>query len=253
MPTWHALNDALDRRADAGLESRFWWRDDDAGPATPALERLLALHRRLAVPLAVAAIPARLDGAGALLLSADPGIEVLQHGWDHANHAPDGAKRIELGGTFGPEGALAALKRGFALLTERLRALPVLVPPWNRIAEALIGRLAQGGYRGLSGFGPRTRPARDGLTLVNVHVDVIAWHEGRGFVGEGAALAAAVTHLCVGRAGERDPAEPIGLLTHHAVHDEASWRFVERFVALIGDHPRARWIAASEAFGLTRP
>jgi len=251
MPTWRALSDELDRRADAGLESRFWWRDDDAGGATPALERLVALRRALAIPLAVAAVPARLDDAGAALL-AETGIEGLQHGWDHANHAPEGAKRIELGGEFAPERALAALKRGLALLTERLRALPVLVPPWNRIAEALIGRLAQAGYRGLSGFGPRARPVRDGLAVVNAHLDLIAWHQGRGFIGDAAVLSAAVTHLGACRAGERDAAEPVGLLTHHAAHDEASWRFVERFAALIGDHPRARWIAASEAFGLAR-
>lgn len=249
MPAWRAFRDELDRFTEAGREARFWWRDDDAGAATPALERLIGLRRTLGVPLAVAVVPARLEPAAAHLVAED-GIEVLQHGFDHANHAGPGDKKIELGGACRPARALDLLKQGLARLAGRTRVLPVLVPPWNRIAEALVGRLSGAGYRGLSRFGPRARPELAGLALVNAHIDVIDWHGHRGHVGDETALGVAVAHLGACRAGQRDADEPVGLMTHHAAHDEASWRFVERFAALVGEHPRARWISASEAFGI---
>jgi hypothetical protein len=52
---------------------------------------------------------------------------------------------------------LGELGTGWMAL-ERLfgsRVLPVLVPPWNRIAPGLVPALPEIGYRGLSTFGIR--------------------------------------------------------------------------------------------------
>jgi hypothetical protein len=38
---WRRLEAELDRWGDAGRAATFWWRDDDASDATPALETLL--------------------------------------------------------------------------------------------------------------------------------------------------------------------------------------------------------------------
>lgn len=248
MPTWNALTDELDRWTDSPDVASFWWRDDDTYAASPALRRLLTVRRALGVPLTVAAVPARLEPACAGLLAEDDGVDVVQHGWDHADHARAGEKRLELGGTLAPDAALDALARGLALLGQR--ALPVLVPPWNRIADGLVERLAAAGYRGLSRFGARAAPSRHGLAIVNTHIDIIAWHHGRGFVGEAEALRATVGHLEGRRAGRVDRFEPTGLLTHHAVHDAGAWGFLDRLITTVRRHRGARWVAAREAFAL---
>ncbi len=93
------------------------------------------------------------------------------------------------------------------LALERLfgaRALAVLVPPWNRIAPALVPALPEIGFRGLSTFGPRARPEPvRGLRQVNTHVDLIDWRGGRGFVGAAPALNSLVQALGGGPYNDR--------------------------------------------------
>src|SRR3546814_16352288 len=62
------------------------------------------------------------------------------------------------------------------------RWLPVLVPPWNRIADAVAERLAELGSRGLSAFGGagRTFP---GILRLGCRVDPVDWHGRTGLVG----------------------------------------------------------------------
>ena len=115
---------------------------------------------------------------------------MLQHGFAHADHAPAGAKAIELGGR---ELAviLAELDAGRGLLTEAFGALflALLVPPWNRLDPGLIGRLGAAGFVGLSTYGrrPAAVPA-PGLVQINTHLDPVDWRGSRLFVGEAAAL-----------------------------------------------------------------
>ncbi|MDB5488258.1 MAG: hypothetical protein JWQ58_1973, partial [Reyranella sp.] len=103
-------------------------------------------------------------------------------------------------------------------------ALPVMVPPWNRIAPVLVPTLPEIGYRGLSTFGPRLRvhPVR-GLLQVNTHVDLIDWKAGRVFAGEETVLAGLVTALAQARSGG---GEPIGILSHHLAMDAGAWDFL---------------------------
>ena len=68
-----------------------------------------------------------------------------------------------------------ALERLFAT-----RALPVLVPPWNRIAPELVPTLPEIGFAGLSTFAARRRDQPvSGLRQVNTHVDLIDWKDRR--------------------------------------------------------------------------
>ena len=140
------------------------------------------------------------------------------------------------------------------LALERLfgsRALPVLVPPWNRIDPALVPALPEIGYRALSTWGPRPRrEAVRGLCQVNMHVDVIDWRGGGGFIGEAAALGALVAALQRARraiaAGNSDGAEPAGLLTHHLVMDAGAWHFVASLLARLNGDPRLSILAAEK-------
>jgi len=140
MASWQALADEAARWHDSGRAADLWWRDDDAVDTGPAADRLIALHRQAGVPLALAVVPAQATQALADRLAEEPGIDLLQHGYGHVNHAPAGDKKSELGPHRPAMMVLGELGTGWLAL-ERLfagRSLPVLVPPWNRIAPGLV-------------------------------------------------------------------------------------------------------------------
>ena len=249
--TFAALQAELDIWASCGRRATLWWRDDDAGLATPALARMLGIAASHAVPLALAVIPARLSGELVEVAGSATQCTVLQHGIEHRNHAPADEKRCELGLHRPLAVSTAALAGG----RERLRSafgaqfLPVLVPPWNRIAPALVAALAGSGYCGLSTFAPRLRAsAAPGVAQCNAHVDPIAWRRGRVFVGEDEAAARLAAHLAMRREQRVDAAEPTGLLTHHLDFDDAAWRFVEALLSQTRAHPAVTWLSASAVF-----
>ena len=229
--SWARFEAAIERRGGV----RFWWRDDDAALPDPALERLLSFE----VPLSLAVVPQL--AAPELFHLLKDSVSVLQHGTDHRNRAAPGEKKTEFPAAEPDERALerlaAASRRLKKLAGER--ALPVLVPPWNRMRSALAGKLPSIGLHALS----RDASAAPvgGLREVNTHVDIVDWRAGRRFIGEEQALAAALKWM----EGE----EPVGWLTHHAVHDEAAWRFLERLFGLEG----VRWASAAELFSYTAP
>ncbi|WP_428247589.1 polysaccharide deacetylase family protein [Ferrovibrio sp.] len=250
MSNWAALDAELDAWAAAGRKALFWWRDDDAGTLTPALQRLLDLQAANETPLSLAVIPARADADLAEALRRRDAIAVLQHGFAHHNHAPMGEKKAEFPGSRPAQAALADLRQG----REALKKLfgyslrPVLVPPWNRISAALLPHLPRLGLHGLSTFKPRGEAwAAPGLMQVNTHLDPIDWRQGAGFLGETACLDIAIAQLRQSR--ETADAEPLGLLTHHAQQDEATWAFAARFIAHTRAHRTALWIDIDSAFG----
>jgi hypothetical protein len=241
--SWQAFEEAIARRRDAGDETVFWWRDDDASTPTPELEALLAVGRRAAAPLALAVIPAAATPELFGLLGGD--VHVLQHGADHRNRAAAGEKKSEFPAAEGDAPALERLRAARLRLAQisAARALPVLAPPWNRLRGDLAARLPEAGIVGLSQYRaaaarPSSAPGPVGVTQVDTHIDVVAWRKGRGFIGEREALALAVHHLGTERG-------PIGWLTHHAVQG----RDVTDFLARLFDCSRdagARWANARE-------
>lgn len=244
MGAWCALEAELGRWVAAGRRATLWWRDDDAREPSPALDRLLALVQRSAVPLGLAVVPEGCGRALAARLRGVAEVRVLLHGWSHLNHAPAGAKSSELGGHRPLADEQADLGRGLDRLRSTFadRLLPVLVPPWNRISPALVASLPRLGLRGLSTFAPRTAASPcPGLVQVNTHVDPVAWRAGRGFRGAWAVLGDLVAHLAARREGRADADEPTGILTHHLDHDAVGWAFVERLVVRLAGHPAVRW------------
>jgi len=246
--TWTDLRIEIQRWNDAGRVVEFWWRDDDASEPTTALLRLVALAAQAQVPLALAVIPDAVRPG--LFPTLDPRwVRVLQHGCDHVDRAAAGQKKTEFPATEPVEQALVRLQAGWERL-QGAAASRVLVPPWNRIgSSALPGRLASAGYRGLSRFGARARePSLPGLVQVNTHVDLIDWHGTRGFAGADPVLRAALAHLRARREGRADPREPTGWLTHHLVHDEACWDFLQRLFDFCRAQGTVAWRAAADLF-----
>lgn len=249
MTRWDGLTDELDAWAAAGRAPDFWLRDDDAQEPSPALERLLEITGTNGVPLALAVIPAGAGEALAIRLERAPWVSVLQHGYAHRNHAGADDKKCELGAARPAEHVIAEIAVGRQSLEALFgaRALPVLVPPWNRIAPHLVPMLPEIGFTGLSRFGPRKRAqAVAGLAQSNTHVDIIDWRGNRGFVGEEAALRAIVEHLAARRGGQAEATEPTGILTHHRDHDDACWGFLGRLLSRLAG-PGA-WPSAQSLF-----
>ena len=250
--TWRILSEELDAWAAAGRAATLWWRDDDAVEPSAELERLLGLAAARDVPIALAAIPARASEALARgIETAGARVTLLQHGYAHRNHAPATEKKVELGAHRPSAAVLEELARGQARMTALFGSgwAPVLVPPWNRIAEGLIPEVARLGFRGLSTYGARAAAEPvPGLVQINSHVDIMRWDAPRGFLGAAEALDLLTGHLRARRLGEADEAEPSGLLSHHAAHDEACWTFLDELLGRLAEHPAARFVAADEAF-----
>jgi hypothetical protein len=244
VATWGDLEAELGRWKEAGARATLWWRDDDAADATPALERLLALSADAGVAVHLAAIPACLSGRLPERLARAPTAWVLQHGYAHRDHAPKGAGSWELGCHRPLKTVHGELRAGMVRLQEAFanRFLPVIVPPWTRIAEEVVEGLAEDGYAALSLEGPRqARFASPGLMLLNAHCDPIKWKGGPRFTGVERALDSIVGHLRDRRSGTADRSEPTGLCTHHLAHDAEVWDFVAEFVGRTHAHPGALW------------
>lgn len=228
-----ALRQALDA---APAPVRLWWRDDDAGRDHPGLAALLDIARRREAPVALAVVPAWLEPPCAARILACSAANVLQHGIAHQNHAHLPARKIELGGAADLPGLGAALAAMRLELADRFgaRALPVLVPPWNRIVPDLLPMLPGLGFTGWSGFGPRPAPPLPGLAQVNTHLDLIRWREAArpvSFAEAAFALAALI---------RANRPEPIGILSHHLVADTAAFAALDRLLGVVQDHPKAR-------------
>lgn len=233
-----ALIHALDLRAANANPAKLWLRDDDAIAPSAELDRLLSLTEAADVPVALAVIPAHSGPALAKRLDTAKAVSIAVHGWSHTNHAPASEKKQELGAHRPIPQILNELALGFSHLAQLhpQQFTPVLVPPWNRIAPQVIAGLPALGFKALSVFGPE---AATDLPLYNTHVDVIDWR------GSRSGRSDAVLMDEIAQAMMRSDA-PIGLLTHHLVHDAQVWGFLTRLFALTANHPGCRWVSLPE-------
>jgi hypothetical protein len=232
---WSALRSELDlwrhRRA------RFWWRDDDAISDTAALQRLLALRRTYQIPLAIAVIPAKAEPGLRQALQDQPGVCVLAHGWNHTDHGLPGFPSGELTAERQSAEVVYELSRGRAKLEEMFprQFMPVLVPPYNHLAMKLVGAVKNAGFSSVSVDGDFT-----GLPIrsYNIHLDVIDWHRMRAARSAEIARSATIA-LKLRRFGLVDPDTPIGLMTHHLVHDAQVWEVTTAVLECLIQHPNA--------------
>jgi hypothetical protein len=243
---WSDLADELDRWERAGRVAILWWRDDDAVTATPQLGALLRLAEE--VPLALAAIPALARPELAAVLNGRPQVAVLQHGWQHVDRARHG-KKSEYPKGRSASAVAAEIGAGRARLKALFgaRTVAALVPPWNRFAGEFLPLLGSNGIAGISTMAaPQTPALPPGLVAIDVHVDLVAWHGDRGFIGESVALGGLVGHLRASRISPADSPAPIGILTHHLVMDAPTEAFLDRLIRVTRAHAAARWAAAAE-------
>lgn len=239
---WQPLTTELARWRQAGRTADLWLRDDDAIEPIAALDRLLAMTASHAVPAALAVIPAPTGTQLAERLARESHVTVAVHGWSHENHAPQGEKKQELGRHRPREIVLAELSEGRARL-QRLhsgRFAPLLVPPWNRIDTDLLPHLAGVGFSALSVFGA---PGPSPIRLLNSTVDIMDWRGNRGGRDHAALVSEIVAQLELAFRGEGGP---VGLLSHHLVHDEVAWNFLDRLFEVTAASGACRWRSVGE-------
>lgn len=227
MNAFAEVEDELARWSAAGLSPCFWLRDDDAVEPTPALERLIGFSRRRRVPVLLAVVPARATQALADRLAGEPLLTPCQHGVAHCNHAADGTPSLELGGTRPAADVLADLAAGRARLLDLFgeRLSGILVPPWNRMAPEVAARLHELGFTGLSTWSWQRKGTR--LPELNTQIDVMDWAGGQH--GRDLRWTAGELLRRLIQARERGGA-PLGILTHHLVHDERAWTTLDDLV-----------------------
>ena len=237
---WHFAREALDRAHHAGRTVRVWLRDDDCVAVTPALERLAALCAGVGLPILLAVIPEPAEPGLAPWIAAHPSVVPCQHGFAHRNHAAPGERAREIGGR-PPDAVLGELARGRARLRELFGGAlsDVLVPPWNRIDEAVIPRLPGAGYAALSCFGPP--PDASPIPRLDSDLDIVDWRHGR--VGR------PLADLSGRIAAILDRQDRLGILTHHLAHDASAWAALEETLHRLAAHPAVRFAAAASLPG----
>lgn len=242
MTEMHPVDDlkaALNDRALAGEPVKFWLRDDDAVQPTASLDRLLELVHKFSIPLTIAVIPKDTGRALAERLAMATQVSVAAHGWSHTNYAGVDEKKQELGNHRPHDVVLTELQLGLSRLTELhgSRFVPMLVPPWNRISGEIVARLDVTGFEVVSTFGKEK--SAGGPLYINTHVDIMDWKGSRGGKDFNDLIVEIVARL-------REGSSKIGVLSHHLVHDETAWFFLEQFFATTSAHPGARWYSSSD-------
>jgi glycosyltransferase involved in cell wall biosynthesis len=242
---WQLLEQELTRWRDARRTVSLWLRDDDATAVTPALERLDELTGRGGIPCLLAVVPAGATAMLATWLEGRARFEAAAHGYAHINHAVPGAKKQEYPATRERSRTNEELAQSHARMAGLFgpRYCRIFVPPWNRIPPEIAAQLPVAGFLALSTFGRRSRFAgTPPLPEINTHLDIIDWHGSRGG-RDPARLAAALARELHEQWEATDPF--VGVLTHHLVHDERAWSFLEELFALTAEHPAVRWVPAS--------
>jgi len=185
-------------------------------------------------------------------LRSSPLVYATQHGFSHTNHEPKGTGASEVGVTRDTALQIADLREGWARMqaAELPNLLPVFVPPWNRIADKMLPVLVELGYTAVSTGGPRPDPAPvEGLQHINCQIDPIHWKQGARFTGTEKSIDQCLLHLRARRLGDVARDEPTGFCTHHLQTDDATWNFMESFMARVTHKGASRWLTLPQALG----
>lgn len=245
---WSPLHRELDLWRASGLQIPIWWRDDDAVSDTTALRRLGQLAATAGIDVTLGIIPLHADRSLASYLSYTPHLRPAVHGWSHQNHAPVDEKTAEFGAHRALHDMLDEIENAMGRLHASYgsRLLPMFIPPWNRISGDVLKSLPKLGFRFVSTATPRaTKWAAAGLEQVNTHIDPIDWRGTRGLLPIEQIVKNTTDILRDRREGRSDASEPLGLLTHHLVHDEAIWSFCAEFLNVLRSGPVTFWAGPS--------
>jgi hypothetical protein len=257
---WDDVQHELDCWADAGLTAKFWVRDDDAIGISESLERLRDFAYNYNIRIGLAVIP------GKILPSLTPFLDIntkqfypMCHGWMHVDYS-----RGNKPGEFGPDRPFSSMindaQSALNMFSKRFGTMKaIFVPPFNRITPAVIRALPNIGFFGVSlmpnylerkmlQLGPRLAwtnlvkiPTFSAGPRIDVHLDMIDWKTNAA-QDTGKIVDHLVRHLRGRRLGLLPARTPIGLLTHHLVHNEGIWRACHEILEILRSHRAAEFI-----------
>jgi hypothetical protein len=256
---WEAAQRELDCWADAGLTAKLWVRDDDAIEVSDSLLRLHEFAANYDIRVGLAVIPGKLQLDLPEFL--DHNIKQFYpmcHGWMHVDHS-----RGNKPGEFGPDRPLSNMigdaQAALGLFGEHFSTVKaIFVPPFNRVTGAMVKTLPKIGFFGVSlmpnflerkilQFGPRLAwsglikiPDFAEFPRVDVHLDLINWKT-KTAQETNTTVSQLVLHLRARRLG-LIANTPIGLLTHHLVHDERIWRALNEATEALNSHSAVEFV-----------
>lgn len=206
------------------------------------LRRLVEQARRADIPLSLSVIPTLLSPELCKWVNRYTSVTVLQHGTDHCD-AGGGVGPTQFDPQEAPHAIARRLVEGWTALSGFHRRLPVYVPPWHDLTPNTAAAAAMAGLESISAWGA---PAAQGR--VDVHLDLMRWRGPPRFAGSQRVLGRLTRELRKRRV-QRRWQEPIGLLTHHLVHDDAAWRFLDTLLSFEPLKRTAQWRSAEVLFG----
>jgi hypothetical protein len=250
---WDEVRGELDAWLAQGLTARFWVRDDDASKRSVPLAQLYALTERFDITIGLAVIPGAIHQNLPDYLNGEArNFRPMCHGWKHVNHGSR-TRPAE----FGSERPLAQLiqdaetaRRVFVSHFHKMQ--PVFVPPFNCISHALTRLLPDIGFAAVSAIPSRLSrellrlraefgriplfnlPRLSATPRIDVHIDLIDWKAQTAM--DNKVIARALAQQLRGRRKGADTSPPIGLLTHHLVHDAAVWRLCDAVLDMLLQH-----------------
>jgi len=244
----------LDLWSEWGLKAKFWVRDDDACEVSEPLTRLLALACKYDIRIGVAVIPGKMNQSLSDYLNGETrNFHPMCHGWKHINHGS-----LDKPAEFGLDRPLVQLVQDVeaarkVFVRHFCTSQSIFVPPFNRISKSLIRFLPEIGFAAVSAFpSPLERKllgirARVGwvpsirlsrlsvIPRIDVHIDLIDWRSRT--AKENRLVAREFAHqLRARRMAGPAARSPIGLLTHHLVHDARIWRLFEELLDMLRRH-----------------
>lgn len=259
---WREVLNELDLWSNRGLRATFWVRDDDAYELSAQLERLYDLAEQYKLNIGLAVIPGKLSsGFADALAHMKERFHPMCHGWIHANYG-----RRDAPSEFGRERPFSILlsdaSQAYKVFSEYFGQInAAFVPPYNHITRGLRNALRGVGFAAVS-MGPSFLelkilrinsilpwmpvvkiPVDSSIPRFDTHIDVLDWQ--RMTARESRAVAADIVgNLRLRRKGFLSPGHPIGLLTHHLVHDEHVWRLCREVFDSICSHKAAKFLNA---------
>lgn len=229
----------------AGKHAVFWLRDDDVSSITDRFERLLVFQKKYRLPMAVAVIPKGLDDNLPFLMKQYPEVAILQHGWSHKNHAPEGQRHSEYPSQRLPQEVSQTLGMGRALLQNLFQDQFVygIVPPWNHFAREHLSQLKA--YAFIAGRNDTVAPDDKDIPSIAADVDILRWKPAPHFRGSKRLIKIISRQLRARRIQNRQ--DPVGILLHHLQMDNRAWAFIEALTEILHAHPSVTFLDIRKA------
>ncbi|WP_419779743.1 methyltransferase domain-containing protein [Maridesulfovibrio sp.] len=254
-PVWAELERELKLWQDMGRTPKMWIRDDDVSRVRPSLEALWNVCDKHNTPLSLAVIPSKCKEKLRSWVMERPQITVLQHGFDHSNHATENEiendGKSEFPDSLPSELALKQIRTGRLIIEKQFSARfsPIFVPPWGNCSEEIIQKLPSLGFQGNSSDGLRGSATQHGLQFANTHIGLPTSTGSSWGLHEHEFILKLTKVLGYIRNSETDPDEALGINTHNAGMSDRDLDFLDHLIDFTLKRG-VKWININDAAGL---